>query len=214
MDGHPSNIAEYAREPPAAVSAQLRRIYEASFPAEERVLWEDLISGLGSGGVQLFVAERGDHVVAFGATACIPEAAAHLLEYFAVAPELRNHGEGGALLTAILQRLAGPRADILLGEVERPQDAEGAERRVRERRLRFYERHGALAVKCAPAYRAPNLAGRGTVAYLLFWIPLGKEAAEPIGTRLRYAVSGIFEKGYARTRDDALLRDVLDDLTC
>lgn len=62
-----------------------------------------------------------------------------LLDYFAVEPERRGQGVGGALLCAVCELYA--EADALIIESERPEDA--PEREAAEARLRFYARAGA-----------------------------------------------------------------------
>ena len=63
-----------------------------------------------------------------------------LLDYYSILPEWRNQGIGGIFLKQF-RRFYQPCAGILL-EVERPEMAENVqERRIREHRIRFYQRN-------------------------------------------------------------------------
>jgi ribosomal protein S18 acetylase RimI-like enzyme len=197
------------------IAAQIKSLYELSFPAHERVAWEDILGAATRGDAQVFVATTEGGVSGFAVTRRLTDTSGHLLQYLAVRPELRNSGKGGALLDVVVESLTTRnRGDVLLIEVEHPADPQAPDRVNRERRLRFYERHDAQVVACAPQYRAPNLAAVGTVPYVLLWIPLHGDADEPRGTALRTAIREIFETTYGNRHSEPILRDVLADLLC
>ena len=100
-------------------------------------------------------------------------------EHFATAPALRNHGYGGRIIRAVLQRAARP----FVLEVEMPEDE------LSRRRVGFYERNGLTLWQeipyLQPAYRA---AGGCLPMYLMATHDLRpqKDAAHVISTIHRY----------------------------
>jgi GNAT superfamily N-acetyltransferase len=193
---------------------RFREIYEASFPRRERDETADVVASIADGTRRCFVA-RVDHVLSGLAVVFVlrgPSVA--FLEYLAVAEEQRNAGIGGALLDHL--RGAGALGDIrgIVFEVERPEDAVGAERVLRERRIAFYRRHGASLVADAGCYRAPNLEHADlTEPYSLMWIPARREdSVQLTGGLLRGTVEAILTESYELGRDDPLVLEVLNGL--
>jgi GNAT superfamily N-acetyltransferase len=73
-----------------------------------------------------------------------------MLWYLAVSERLRGHGAGSNLYLEILNRVRNefPSAAGLVFEVERPDQAQTAELgALAERRIRFYQRNGALLLE-------------------------------------------------------------------
>ena len=194
---------------PAALEG-VRRIYESSFTAAERVDFEELREGLDAGERRLFLAEGDDgSVTAFGTTVPLAPPRGQLLEYFAVAEEARGTGIGGGLLEDVLRALREEgTADLLFWEVEPP------ETRDAERRIAFYRGHGARLAECAPHYRAPSSDGEGELRYLLMWAPLAEGAAEPRGEVLRELVRALLVDVYGLDPGAPLVAEVLGALAC
>jgi ribosomal protein S18 acetylase RimI-like enzyme len=205
-------------ELPEVVSADpelleaVRGIYESSFTPAERTDFAVLAEDVRRGGRRLFVTRGGDGGVAgFGITRPLEPPGAHMLEYFAVAEGRRGAGIGGGLLEGLMESLRESGAAAwMLFEVERPED--GAANA--ERRIAFYERHGARIVACAPDYRAPRLTGPGELRYLLMWAPLSDGVGEPRGDVLRTAVVSMLVSVYELDPGAPLVREVAEGLIC
>lgn len=106
-----------------------------------------------------------------GFAACRERQGLASLIYFAVLPAFRSRGLGGEALEAIARRFAGTRLFI---DIENPFE-EAPDRALRERRLRFYARHGFEDTGITEAwqgvnYRILSLGGAVTAAEVeAFW---------------------------------------------
>lgn len=198
---------------PEALEA-VRAIYETSFRPEERTSLEALARDPRR---RMFVTRAGAEgpVVGFAITRSLAPAGAHLLEYLAVEEASRDGGVGGALLDEVIGSLRGSCAWLLI-EVDDPEAASSEpDRRLRERRIGFYERHGARLARCARgAYRAPRTDRTGEVRYLLLWAPLADGVDEPRGEALRDAVRVLLADVYELGAEAPLVREVLEALAC
>ena len=104
----------------------------------------------------------------------------------------------------------------MIFEVELPEEADGEERTLRERRIGFYLRNGASIVDCAPRYRTPNLAGEDE--------PFRSSSCGfHSRTRRRPELAGELPAPLRRDDpdrelraepDDPLVLEVVDDLAC
>lgn len=198
----------------AELDARLRPIFEESFPPSEREPFEELAAGIAEGRMRLFVARMDDEPVGMGVTIDLPANRAAVLSYMAVRGDLRGGGIGGRLLAQIASTLNAEGTVHLLLEVESVDYAPPEEVELRRRRVRFYQRHGAQIIPCAPCYRVPNLAEPGVVYYYLMWLPLRRRARMPAGARLRRLVRAIFRRSYGLPPRDPLVRDVIGELIC
>jgi GNAT superfamily N-acetyltransferase len=196
------------------LDARLRAIFEESFPPSERETFEELAAGIAEGRMRLFVVRLGDAPVGMGVTIDLPANRAALLSYMAVRPDLRGEGVGGRLLQHIASALNAEGAAHLLLEVESVDYSPPEEVELRRRRVRFYQRHGAQIIPCAPRYRVPNLTEPGVVYYYLMWLPLRRRARMPAGARLRRLVRAIFRRSYGLPPRDPLVRNVIGELIC
>jgi GNAT superfamily N-acetyltransferase len=122
-------------------------LYELSFPANERLLAGKMLA------ILQHLPDAQHHCWAWvddsGALAGIafwqehPVAEAAYLWYFAVQPGLRGLGLGSQFYQELAQA-AHARYPLFMYEVEQPEEAATlAERRLRQRRIAFYARHGA-----------------------------------------------------------------------
>src|SRR5262245_36713131 len=192
-------------------------IYEASFPASERDETSSLLASVSAGERSCYVALRDGTVIGLAVVFVLAGTPAVLLEYLAVDAEERNAGVGGTLLTHLrTQGGADSGASGMLLEVEPADEVDGEERELRTRRIGFYLRHGASIVECAPRYRAPNLEREDdALRFTLLWLPLAPEAPARIGgDQLRGCVEAILTQSYGLDLEDALVKEVLDDLAC
>lgn len=131
----------YHSEPlTAAQQQQLLDLYQQAIDPREQKPRATLAAALARGDYRWQVACRGDELLAFALLWDDGEVA--LLEYLAVADELRSLGVGGQLLTAVVAMLGG-RPLLLEVDDDGPQAPEQAQR---QRRRRFYERHGARRI--------------------------------------------------------------------
>lgn len=119
---------------------QLLDLYQQAIDPREQKPRAELAAALERGNYRWQVACRGDQLLAFALLWDDGELA--LLEYLAVAAELRSLGVGGQLLTAVVAMLGGR---PLLLEVD-DDGPEAPEQGQRQRRRRFYERHGARRI--------------------------------------------------------------------
>ena len=111
----------------------IQALYEKAFPERERIPFGALSD---PGCFELLaITEKG---VFLGFAACRRKASLSSLVYFAILPEKRSQGIGGAALERLLEHLAGTPVFI---DIEDPETA-GDGQALRGRRMRFYERHG------------------------------------------------------------------------
>lgn len=203
-------------EPEAA--ARFAAIYESSFPRAERDDTDHLLASVAAGERACYLASLDGTVVGLAVVFPLAGPGLAFLEYMAVEESHRSAGIGSAILARLHSDLPGAfeAARGVVLEVERPQDADGAERTLRERRIGFYLRNGYVAVDCAPRFRAPALDGSSEVLrYALCWARLAAEAPRRLaGGDLQAAVSAILIESYELERDDPLVREVIDELAC
>jgi GNAT superfamily N-acetyltransferase len=187
------------------------QIYEASFPAGERDDTAAFLSRALAGARDCYLAVDAGELLGFAVVLPLAAYPVAFLEYLAVAPEARNAGIGGCILTRMRQRLAetvNPKFEGVLFEVDQPEDADGSERELRRRRIAFYQRHGATIVDGATEYRAPVPAG-GTLPYFLMWLPVAPGASPPAGSYLKGCVTAIYAQSYELRDDAPLVRELI-----
>jgi ribosomal protein S18 acetylase RimI-like enzyme len=117
-------------KPQAAELDELRRIYLASFPPEERREWSAIIAPRRANSPQLNAIYFDAKPVGLITLWRFDQFA--YIEHFAVAENARGGGIGGQVLDALTNSEALP----IVVEVERDATEEA------QRRIRFYERHG------------------------------------------------------------------------
>ncbi len=189
-----------------------RSILLDSFPPSELDDIPTLLASIGSDQRLLYTASLDSHLIGFAILVPIVAPGIHLLEYLAVSPAQRNRGVGAQLLRSVTAALSDGTDGILL-EIESPEDAADEERLMRDRRIGFYLRQGAVPVTCAPNYQVPDMTGPSTLGMKLFWLPL-QDASPPSGTRLRDCIVGIFSKSYGLPATAPIPAAVLAGLTC
>jgi ribosomal protein S18 acetylase RimI-like enzyme len=194
---------------------QFTAIYEASFPPEERDDTESQLTKLRSGRKDCYLAVDGEDLLGFALVSHFTDFPAGYLEYLAVDPAGRNAGIGSRILDYLRLDLAdGGRPSVggIIFEVERPQDAKDhAERELRERRIGFYQRAGAVLVEGAGNYHAPSAVADEMLYFLLMWLPVIPGAPPPAGERLRAGVAAILAEGYGLGRDNPLVLELAAD---
>ena len=196
--------------------AQFIHIYEESFPREQRDEPDPLLSSIASGRRRCELVYGDGMLVGLAVLFRLSARKVQFLEYFAIASGNRDQGIGSRFLGHVLECLRStedPTPGVVF-EVEVPAQAAGGERHLRERRIQFYTRNGAVLVDCAPSYEAPNLAGDGTIPFLLMWIPLGSEVRSLEGLFLRDCVTGILTESYKLHPEHPLVDEVVARLRC
>ncbi len=192
------------------------RIYEESFPRSERDDTQAVLASIEAGSRFCMVAHRNHELIGLAVLLRLVELDIKFLEYFAVDSRLRSLGVGaeflGHLGTAL--RSAQSPASGIVFEVDQPDSADGEERRLRQRRIEFYKRNGAVLVECAPTYRAPNLEQEGTVPSSLMWLPLSLRIRSLSGNLLKKCVLAMLTQSYELRLNDPLVHQVISELIC
>lgn len=129
---------------------EVHRLYESSFPIEERRPWQNILNRIDCDErFELLVAQEQGRLLGF--ITWWDLGVVRYIEHFAVKESMRNNGVGGMMISQFIAMSSLP---VLL-EAELPENGEMARRRVK-----FYCRHGF--VECddveyvQPAY-APHL---------------------------------------------------------
>jgi GNAT superfamily N-acetyltransferase len=192
---------------------QFRAIYEASFLPEERDDTGLLLARVLDGTRDCYLAVDGERLLGLAVVLMLSGCPIAFLEYLAVGPEVRNAGIGGRILDHVHRELADtawPVVEGLIFEVDGPEDArDTSERDLRERRIGFYRRHGAVVVDGARSYRAPAPSGDSLLSYLLMWLPVVPGMSPPAGTDLKTCVTSIFTQSYELREDTGIVRDLV-----
>lgn len=192
------------------------RIYEESFPRKERDNTQAVLASIESGSRFCMVAHRNHQLIGLAILLALVDLDIQFLEYFAVDSRLRNLGIGSQFLGHLgteLRSAPSPASGVTF-EVDQPDLVEGEERRLRQRRIEFYERNGAVLVECAPSYRAPNLEHEGTLPSSLMWLPLDPHIRRLGGDLLKKCVLAILTQSYQLRSDDPLVHEVISELIC
>jgi ribosomal protein S18 acetylase RimI-like enzyme len=192
------------------------RIYESSFPRSERDDTQAVLARIESGRRFCMVAHRNHELIGLAVLLALVDLDIQFLEYFAVDSRLRSLGIGSQFLGhlgAELRSAPSPASGIVF-EVDQPDLAESEERRLRQRRIEFYKRNGAVLVECAPTYRAPNLEHEGTLPSSLMWLPLDPQIRRLGGDLLKKCVLAILMGSYELRSDDPLVHEVISELIC
>lgn len=193
--------------------ARFADILVDSFPASERDEPDQVIANIEQGRRRSLFAYDDNVLVGFAVFLDLPAVEVVLLEYMAVTGDARGRGIGGLLFDAVVAELAHeevPCAGLVL-EVEAPYGASGDEEIQRKRRISFYERHGALVVTAAPAYRVPSTMGPEALPFLLMWRPMAASGALG-GALLRTVVEAILVVGHDLDAGDPFVASVLAEL--
>lgn len=107
---------------------------------------------------------------------------------------LHNQGIGGKLFDHMVEWVAGvdQSKNAIVWEVEAP---EAEPDHIHNRRIRFYERHGARVVGMAHTYRMPDDKG-GVIPMRLMWIPLQGRTHPPDRDEVAAWIAGIYALVY------------------
>jgi len=206
-------VVAHERALDAPSLGQFETIYLESFPPAERAPFQDLIKEIESRKYRLLTLREGGTLRGFALSTSLSGLDVQLLAYLAVERRYRDRGFGGRLLQALIDSLTlqGNVAGILI-EVDPKGAEDGHDLGMAARRIGFYERLGAQVVDGAAGYRAPNLAGEGSLAMQLMWLPIKNPKQELEGEKLRRCVAALLVEGYGLQETDPLVQDVLRSL--
>jgi GNAT superfamily N-acetyltransferase len=175
--------AAYALEPIEALDtaaiAAVRRIYEEGFPPRLRAEFGAVTSHREPGELALVLLGNGEPS-GFCVLRPLGETGWVFLRYFVVDQQVRSRGLGGIMWDTLTARLRDDGCTLLVFDVEDPgePDCGPVQERIRARRIRFYQRHGARLLPLQ-GYRTPH--GNDWTPMLLMAAPLagGKPGLGP-----------------------------------
>lgn len=197
---------------PQELVKQVWTIAEDSFPPEEREPCLAFLEPIENGRSTLYIARQEEKMVGFTKLTHLGRSAIYFMEYLAVDRKFRNRSIGSTIIAFLRQDLQGqPNAGMLL-EVEPPQMAEGQERQLRERRIRFYQRHGAARILDHDAYRMPSTIDEGSLWMHLMWLPFRAGDLPPANLSLKGLLNLLFQESYPGDKNHQLLNWVLNQI--
>ena len=121
-----------------ADNPQLRLLYTAAYPEEERIPYDDLISLLDALDIDYVAYYEGEVLVGLTMVMCLSRF--NWGWYFAVREELRGKGYGQEILTAVLDKYRGEHPFVI--DIESPLQPDAPNPEQRRRRHAFYLRNG------------------------------------------------------------------------
>jgi GNAT superfamily N-acetyltransferase len=197
-------------------------IYEQAFPEAERDPIEHIAAALKNADPETAVShfrvlvDEGA-VVGFTYFSSYKEYYLGYLKFIAVRAELRGKRYGPVLLKDALRqlRLDGRRATGwpylgLILEVERPETAENAEERaLRERRIGFYQRNGAVMIENLDYVAPPVAPGQPSLPFHLMVLRAVPKYGMQRWLRSK-AVTALLVEGYGEDPDSWFVRHALD----
>jgi hypothetical protein len=189
---------------------QICRIAEESFPPEERDPCQVLIRSIQKGRSILYTASEKNKIIGFTTLTPLGKTGIYLMEYLAVDKGSRNLGIGAKILQFIKKDLDETKDAGMILEVEPPDEATGAEKEIRQRRIGFYLRNGARMVLDGGAYRMPNLAGEGSLSMHLMWLPIKEGKGLPEALTLVQLFTLIFTETYPE--NGVLLNTIISEI--
>jgi GNAT superfamily N-acetyltransferase len=197
-------------------------IYEQAFPETERDPVENIAASLKNSDPETAVSHfraliDQDAVVGFTYFSSYKEYYLGYLKFIAVRAELRGKRYGPLLVKDAIRQLRadGRRATGwpylgLVLEVERPEATENEqEREIRERRIRFYQRNGAVMIENLDYVAPPVAPGQPSLPFHLMVL----RAVPKYGMQrwLRpTAVTALLVEGYGEDPDSWFVRHALD----
>lgn len=197
---------------PLELVKQVWTIAEDSFPPEEREPCLTFLEPIENGRSTLYIAWQEEKVVGFTKLTRLGQSPIYFMEYLAVARHLRNRSIGSQLITFLRNDLQDqPNAGMLL-EVEPPLAAEGPQRQLRERRIRFYQRHGAARILDHSAYRMPSTIDEGSLWMHLMWLPVREGGLPPAHFSMKGLLNLLFREAYPGDKHHQLLNWILNQI--
>jgi GNAT superfamily N-acetyltransferase len=203
----------------AAHKADVRHVYETSFPLALRAPWEEITAERPDEQLLVLLEDESPGAPPVGLVLIrhLGSTSWSFLRYFVVDARHRGQGHGSALFAALVAHLRAAGRSMLLLDVEdpdgRPQDS--PERRDDLRRIDFYARHGVhmLAIR---EYAPPDHGQDGEEPALVLMgtclsTPGGdlRRVPAPAGAVLRDAVTAVYRDRYGLAPDHPVVRATL-----
>jgi GNAT superfamily N-acetyltransferase len=183
-------------EPVEALSAadldRVRRLYAGGFPAQLRASFASVTARRAAGEDALALLCDG-RPAGFALLRRLGGTGWSYLRYFVVDEQRRGQGLGGIMWDELTARLRADGQTLLIFDVEDPAEpgCHPAEQRLRDRRIAFYQRHGASLLPVS-GYRTPPAAGTAWASLLLLAAPLRPGAPDP-GHQARAIVAAVYQ---------------------
>jgi GNAT superfamily N-acetyltransferase len=204
------------------LSREALAIYEQAFPESEREPLESIAASLKQADPDTAVShfrvliDEGA-VVGFTYFSSYKEYYLGYLKFIAVRAELRGKRYGPILLKDALRQLRADRRRAtgwpylgLVLEVERPETAENEEERaLRERRIRFYQRNGAVVIENLDYVAPPVAPGQQSLPFHLMVLRAVPKYGMQRWLRPK-AVTALLVEGYGEDPDSWFVRHALD----
>lgn len=182
-------------------------IYLEAFPASERhsvpIISERVTRGLS----KLYVGSLDNEITFLALLWPLKNTDFILLDYMATKSAHRSKGIASTFLSNVRNKLITTGKHLIL-EVENPRFGDRTEEK--ERRVRFYKRHGARELE-GVRYLLPPLDGRTPTEMILMVFPEYKD--EKIsGPTMKKVIIQIYRELYNRQEDDTLLAAFVHDI--
>lgn len=191
--------------------AKLYAIYAASIVAREQKPEAWIAAMIGAPNYRVSVAKAGGHVRGFSILFVAAAEDFALLEYMAVAPELRNKGLGRELFLGSVERAVTPEGRTLPVLLEIDSDREtSSDRAIRTRREQFYRRLGCARI--AGLHYIMPLPGEGPSPEMDLMIHSPEPMNRVARSDLRRWLQTIYRDVYRFAADDPRIVHMLRDL--
>jgi GNAT superfamily N-acetyltransferase len=201
---------------------QVINIYEQSFPEAERDPLEDIAASLRNADPDMELTRlraliEHDAVVGFTLFASYKDYYLGYLKFIAVRQDIRGKGYGPILLQDAIQQIRAdgwratgwPYLGLVL-EVERPETAENvADRQLRERRIQFYRRNGAVMFDDVDYIAPPVAPGQPSLPFHLMFLRAVRKYGMQHWLRQK-AVKALLVEGYGEDSDSWFVRHALE----
>jgi hypothetical protein len=180
--------------------AEAMEIYLEAFPANERQSVPTISERVTQGLSKLYVVSLNNEITFLALLWPLKNTDFILLDYMATKSTHRDKGIASTFLMKVRSKLMTIEKHLIL-EVENPTFGDRTEEK--ERRVRFYKRHGARELE-GVRYLLPPLDGKTPTEMILMVFPEYKD--EKIsGPTIKTVIIQIYRELYNRQEDDALL---------
>ena len=192
----------------SSLVAEFQRIYEDSFPSEERRPFKELITDQHAGNYTMYVSFEKKKVKGIISLFRPSNCKFVLLDYFAVHPEYRSKGMGSGLFKELIAECQKTRK-ILCLEVEQPLSDDVTDDRCR--RISFYRKGGAK-VLTNYTYLLPDLDHSGVITKMCLMFVGGTTLVKMERSELAMFIESIFFHLYKRNMENEQLKHNLREL--